>query len=190
MPLTRKQVVIGLLFHYVFIAIVAHAQNYSSCEPLQQYVDEHPGCYIYYNYYDEICYGMRCSGSGPNGSNITYLYTRFNVQRCQDPVTVSTYAYMYQNGRYHGFSYTFDQSETVDNLDYYYYYYYDSYDDVSYTAILDRNASHLGFEVLNMMCSAKISMLHDLPFFMEFHFLCNRHSPRPNHFANIFTVIG
>ena len=151
MPLTRKQVVIGLLFHYVFIAIVAHAQNYSFCESLEQYVDEHPSCYIYQSYYDEICYGMYCSGSGPNGSNITYLYRSFSVQRCQDPVTVSTYAYMRRNGRYHRFSYTFDQSETVD-------YYYDSYKDRSYKAILDRNASHLGFEVLNMMCACEYTL--------------------------------
>ena len=145
------QVIIGLLFHYVLIAIVAHAQNYSSCEPFEQYVDEHPDCYIYHTYGDhEICYGMRCRG-GPNGSNITYLYTSFSVHRCQDPVTVYTYARLrYQNGPYHRYTYTFDQSETVDNLDPYYY--YDGLN-TSYTAILDRNASHLGFEVLNMMCA-------------------------------------
>ena len=51
------QVIIGLLFHYVLIAIVAHAQNYSSCEPLEQYEDEHPDCYIYHTYGDhEICF--------------------------------------------------------------------------------------------------------------------------------------
>ena len=145
------QVIIGLLFFcYVLIAIVAHAQNYSSCEPLEQYEDEHTGCSIYPTYYREICPGMRCRGSGPNGSNITYLYARFSVRRCQDPVTVYTYVYMYRNGRYHRYSYTFNQSETVDHLDNYYYY---NSPNTSYTAIMDRNASHLGFEVLNMMCA-------------------------------------
>ena len=111
---------------------------------MEQYVNEHPGCYIYYSYYDgyRICYGMSCRSSGPNGSDITSLRTSFSVRRCQDPVNVYTYASMYQNGRYHYYYYTFYQSETLDNPGYYYY-----NRNTSYTAILDRNASHLGFEV-------------------------------------------
>ena len=145
--------VIGKFSYSVIIAIVAHAQNYS-CEHLEQYAEEQ-GCYLYRNYYDKICYGMRCSGSGPNGSNITYLYRRFSVQRCQDPVTVYTYVRMRRNGYYYRFSYTFDQSETIDNpYDYYYY----NGRNISYTAILDRNATHLGFEVLNMMCACECTL--------------------------------
>ena len=144
------QIIIGLLFHYVLIAIVAHAQNYSSCEPLEQYVDEHPDCYVYHSYYyhnDEPCSGIRCVGSGPNDTNITYLFTSFTVQRCQDPVTLYTYTNVYQNDLHHYYLYIFNQSERVDNVGYYYHHYLNT----SYTAILDRNASHLGFEVLNMM---------------------------------------
>ena len=145
--------VIGKFSYSVFIAIVAHAQNYS-CEHLEQYVDEHPSCYLYRTYSDEICYGMYCRGSGPNGSDITSLYRSFSVQRCRDPVTVYTYTYFFRNGYYYRYSYTFDQSETVDNP---YYYYYNGRN-TSYTGILERNATHLGFEVLNMMCACECTL--------------------------------
>ena len=61
------------------------------------------------------------------------------MQKCEDPVTVEVYYDIYTDGFYDYFQYEYNQSEAVDN-------------DVgrglsTYTAIMDRNASHLGFEV-------------------------------------------
>ena len=67
------------------------------------------------------------------------------MEKCEDPVTVEVYysKYIYHDtftdGFYDDFQYKYNQSEAVDN-------------DVgrglsTYTAIMDRNASHLGFKV-------------------------------------------
>ena len=133
-------------------AIVTHAQSgaYSSCGSLQHYIDGHPhmSCYIY----EDSCSGMSCYGYGINGTN--YVSTSFTVQKCEDPVTVYTYASISIGHHYFSFSYEFNKSETIDSDGHYYYYYdydYDyDYNLSSYTAILDRNASHLGFEVHNV----------------------------------------
>ena len=128
------------------IANQVWAQNFS-CESFEQYVDQHPDCYIQtYSY--EPCLGISCSDR--NGS--MYIYSSFDVHRCQDPVTVYVYGSVRKDGRFY-FSHQFDQSETVDTNGYYYgsdYYYHDDHQNISsYTAILDRNFTHLGFEVTN-----------------------------------------
>ena len=130
-----------------YTASLAWAQNFS-CESFEQYVDQHPGCYILtYSY--EPCLGIRCSEY--NGS--TYIYSSFYVQRCQDPVTVYASASVRKDGRYYYLSHSFDQSETVNTNGYYYsydYHYHNHHQNSSYTAILDRNSSHLDFEVTNI----------------------------------------
>ena len=133
---------------FTYSVPIAHAQNYS-CESLEQYVDQHSDqdCYIYQY---PPCSGMSCSDQGGSTAN---TYASIYIQRCEDPVTVYTYVDVYQNGHYHYYSYEFNQSETVDTYGYYY-----DYDDhgnhnlSSLTAILDRNASHLGFEVYWIVC--------------------------------------
>ena len=137
-------------------AIVTQAQSgaYSSCGSLQHYIDEHPriSCYIY----GDPCSGMSCNSYGLNGTH--YVYVSFTVQKCEDPVTVYTYGDVgFNTGHYLYFSYEFNKSETVDTYGYGYDYYYEydyGYDHnlSSYTAILDRNASHLGFEVYTCTC--------------------------------------
>ena len=129
-------------------AIVTQAQSgaYSSCGSLQHYINEHLpiSCRIY----GDPCYGMSCYNYGINDTR--YVYASFTVQKCEDPVTVYTYAYVTTANHYLSFSYQFNKSETID----YYHYDYDyDYDNLSsYTAILDRNATHLGFEV-NVVCT-------------------------------------
>ena len=146
----------GLFILYsVPIAIVAHAQNYS-CESLEQYVDQHSDqdCYIYQN---PLCYGMYCSNHGGSTAN---RYASLFVQRCEDPVTVYTYASVNQSGHYHYYSYVFNQSETVDTNGYFSDHDHSNHNLSSLTAILDRNASHLGFEVVNysyiMVCRVDV----------------------------------
>lgn len=132
------------MLYFVPIAVVAHAQN-DSCESLEEYVDQHSNlsCYIYQN---PLCYGMYCSNQG---GSTTITYGGFYVQRCEDPVTVYTYARVIQSGHYHYYSYTFNQSETVDTNGYFSDHDHSNHNLSSLTAFLDRNSSHLGFEVIN-----------------------------------------
>lgn len=93
------------------------AQN--SCNSLQHYKDTHPNCVAY------TCSELMCN------DNITRV--DITVQKCEDPVTVDVF--MSSEGG--DFAYLFDQSETVETYD----------GSNSFTAIMDRNASDLGFEV-------------------------------------------
>ena len=82
-------------------------------------------------YYGDPCSGLYCYDRD--------FYYDFTVQKCEDPVTVEVYYDIYRDGFYDYFEYEYNQSETVDN---------DGDSGLSYyTAIMDRNASHLGFEV-------------------------------------------
>ena len=104
------------------------AQDWTSCASLQHYVNEHPDCYV-------LEFGEPCSGLYCYGSDDTYL--DFFVQKCEDPVTVDVFVELTDEHTqyHHDFYYLFNQSETVD------------YGKESYTGILERNATHLGFMV-------------------------------------------
>lgn len=101
--------------------IFTQAQN--SCGSLQHYVDTHQGCHIN----RDSCSGLSCYD---NITNISFI-----VQNCEDPVTVDVYVESNKGGDPAYLSYQFNQSETV-NTEF-----------NSFTAIMDRNASHLGFMV-------------------------------------------
>ena len=110
--------------------ILASAQDWDSCDSLQHYVDLHPNCSI--SNYGEPCSGLFCY----DYVSFSYYYN-FIVQKCEDPVTVDVFVYWnsHDNVSYYDyFDYLYNQSETVDS-------------NGSYTAIMERNASHLGFEV-------------------------------------------
>ena len=62
------------------------------------------------------------------------MYLEFFVQKCEDPVSVDVFVELTDEHN-HDFSYLYNQSETVD------------YGQESYTGILERNATHLGFMV-------------------------------------------
>ena len=67
------------------------------------------------------------------------------MDECEDPVSVAVYYddygdYDYDYSNYYLFQYAFNQSETVDSDSFY-------GDSGRYTAIMARNASHIGFEV-------------------------------------------
>ena len=107
-----------------------------------------PGFNCFVENYGEPCSGIYCY------NNNTYI--SIFVQKCEDPVSVLVhYDYYDYDFGFEEFQYVYNQSETVENDGYYSYYsYYYGYDSSgqfvepgSYTGILDRNASHLGFEV-------------------------------------------
>ena len=60
------------------------------------------------------------------------MYTAVFIQKCEDPVTVDVYVF---DDADVAFYYSYNESETVD------------YGQDSYTGILERNATHLGFMV-------------------------------------------
>ena len=106
---------------------LAQAQDWASCGSLQQYVNEHPDCYILHNE-NEPCSELDCDYDHISD----FAYLDFHVRRCADPVTVGVYVQLY-DGEYTNVVY--NQSETFQFLDY------------SFSAILERNATHLAFMV-------------------------------------------
>ena len=104
---------------------LAQAQDWTSCTSLQHYVNEHPNCYIRNN--SEPCSGLNCHYEDSDVTNIT-----FYISKCEDPVTVNVYVELY-NGEYADYEYS--QSETFHLRGY------------SFSAILERNATHLAFMV-------------------------------------------
>ena len=113
---------------------------WDSCSSVQSYVQSHPNCYI--DNFEGSGFSDSCSGFF---CYTNYNYTDIYVNECEDPVSVAVYYdsygdYDYDYSNYYHFQYAFNQSETVDNDA--------SYGDSGrYTAIMARNASHLGFEV-------------------------------------------
>ena len=132
---------------------LAQAQDGASCPSLQHYVDEQPyaNCDIKSN--GELCLGMSCDNESIG------LYTAFFVRRCEDPVTVKAYVELYDEyiDYTHEFYYIYDQSETV------------IYHQMSYTGILERNATYLGF-----MVSAYETECINIPPKIEQYRLANR----------------
>ena len=107
----------------ILLFLVIFARD--SCDSLQHYEDTHPNC----SAFTYTCSGVICD------NNITYVH--ITVQKCEDPVTVDVFMYSTKGGDFSYLSYSFNQSETVE-----------TYDEMDYfTAIMDRNASDLGFEV-------------------------------------------
>ena len=109
------------------LVTLAQAQDYTSCAFLHHYISEHPECEI-------LDYGRLCSGVSCHGYAIN---TDFIVRKCQDPITVDMFVEFYDEFRDFSreFYYIYDHSETV------------NYRQKSYTGILERNATHLGFMV-------------------------------------------
>ena len=110
---------------------LAQAQDWASCASLQQYVNEHPHCSIPGNFFDVPCIELNCHyNDSSESSDVTKV--DFYVSRCDDPVSVGVDIEL-SNGEYTSLGYT--QSETFQFLDY------------SFSAILERNATHLAFMV-------------------------------------------
>ena len=110
---------------------LAQAQDGASCPSLQHYVDEHlPYLHCYIEGNGEQCLGLSCG-------NESIVIMDFFVRSCEDPVTVNTQVELYDEYRdyAHEFYYIYGQSETV------------IYHQMSYTGILERNATYLGFMV-------------------------------------------
>ena len=105
---------------------LAQDHDWTSCASLQLYVNEHPECYV--EDFGEPCSGLYCEVI--NGNH--YIYSVVFIQKCEDPVTVD--AYVFDDADV-AFYYSYNESETVD------------YSQDSYTGILERNATHLGFMV-------------------------------------------
>ena len=103
-----------------FLFLVTQAQT--SCGSLQHYVDTHQNFHIS---------GHSCSGLSCHDNNTDISFT---VQKCEDPVTVDVYI-MESSKKRESLSYQFKQSETMIT------------EFNTFTAIMDRNTSHLGFEV-------------------------------------------
>ena len=108
-----------IFFILLFLVIFTQAQT---CGPLQHYVDTHQSCHINGN----SCSGLSCYD---NSTDIS-----FTVQKCEDPVTVDVYI-MESSKKREPLSYQFKRSETM-NTEF-----------NTFTAIMDRNTSHLGFKV-------------------------------------------
>ena len=72
-------------------------------------------------------------------------------RKCEDPVTVATFVELYNEyvDISHEFFYIYDQSETV------------SYHQMSYTGILERNATYLGFMVSVYVTQGSIIIIID-----------------------------
>ena len=107
---------------------LAQAQDWASCGSLQQYVNEHPNCDILLLNEQEPCAELECDYFDTSD----FAYLGFFLSRCEDPVTVGVYVELY-NGEHTGLSY--NQSETF------------HFEDYSFSAILERNATHLAFMV-------------------------------------------
>ena len=115
-----------------------------SCSSLNQYVVWNPNCYIYS--FGAPCSGLYCY------DDTTNTYVEIEVNECEDPVSVLVFYEHYDSTirHYEEFQYLFNQSESVENDGIYSYYDYSGFGDVdagTFTAIMERNASHLGFEV-------------------------------------------
>ena len=120
-----------LSLHPSFLPVtLAQAQDWTSCASLQHYVSEHPDCFV--EDFGEPCSGLYCYSENEYQY---YTYLEFFVQKCEDPVTVEVYLDIFEDNDDHFFNYLYNQSETVD------------YGQGSYTGILERNATHLGFMV-------------------------------------------
>ena len=109
-------------------ATLAQAQDWTSSASLQQYVNEHSHCSIPENF---LNIELNCHyNDSSDSSDVTKV--DFYVGRCDEPVSVGVHIELY-NGEYTDFEYT--QSETFHFKDY------------SFSAILERNATHLAFMV-------------------------------------------
>ena len=125
---------------------LASAQSgWEPCAELYHYTSIHQNCYV--ESFGEPCSELYCY------DNTSFV--DITVQDCEDPVTVFVHVdYLYDyDGEFffREFQYKYNQSEAVENTGVY------SYgDDGLYSVIMDRNESHLGFEVCVCVCVCSV----------------------------------